>query len=299
MVGPDCSGVTTAVLETVAVPDGVLMVSPAATSPALSDVADQGLLFRTAPSDARQGEVMSDILAGRSIESVALTYTANHYGKGLAESFQTAFEAAGGRITLNAQHEDERADYSAEVAALAAAGSEVLVVIGYVDQGRASLLRAAIDSGAFSRFALSDAMWGDKLMNTFGAELDGSVGQRAGSEDRAADAFAELAGTAGLNGRSTFTGESYDAAALIGLAMQAAGSADAVQFKGKVMEIANAPGAKIGPGELGKALQILAQSGDIDDQGASAVDLIGSGESAGHFAEREVKGGRMETVGYR
>ena len=65
------------------------------------------------------------------------------------------------------------------------------------------------------------------------------------------------------------------------------------------MMVANAPGEKIYPGELGKALKIIAGGGDVDYVGASAVELIGSGESAGSYAEILVKGGENTTVGYR
>ena len=55
IVGADCSGVTTAILQNVAMANGVVMISPSATSPALSTLEDNGLFFRTAPSDARRG----------------------------------------------------------------------------------------------------------------------------------------------------------------------------------------------------------------------------------------------------
>jgi len=75
IVGGDCSGVTGAILQNVAMPNGVVMISPSATSPGLShnNNEDNGLFFRTAPSDARQGVVITDILNGRGIKSVALT----------------------------------------------------------------------------------------------------------------------------------------------------------------------------------------------------------------------------------
>ena len=93
--------------------------------------------------------------------------------------------------------------------------------------------------------------------------------------------------------------ESYDAAALILLAMQAAGSSKSAKLKDKVMMVANAPGEKIYPGELAKALKILAKGGDVDYVGASAVELIGPGESAGNYREILVKGGKITTVRYR
>ncbi|MCU7065237.1 ABC transporter substrate-binding protein, partial [Serratia ureilytica] len=84
------SGETIASLENVAKANGIVMISPSATSPALTDIEDDGLFFRTAPSDARQGEVMAQIIADRGIETVAVTYTNNDYGKGLADSFAAA-----------------------------------------------------------------------------------------------------------------------------------------------------------------------------------------------------------------
>ena len=93
--------------------------------------------------------------------------------------------------------------------------------------------------------------------------------------------------------------ESYDAAALIMLAMQAAGSTDPKVYKDKVMEVANAPGVKIGPGDLGKAMELLAAGQDIDYEGGSAVELIGPGESAGRYREFEIKDGKYETTKFR
>jgi len=126
ILGADCSGVTTAVATNVAVPNGIVMISPSATSPALSSLADNGFFFRTAPSDARQGEVLAQVLKDRGIDEVAVTYTNNDYGKGLAESFSKFFTEAGGKVATSQPHEDGKGDYSAEVAALAASGLTVM-----------------------------------------------------------------------------------------------------------------------------------------------------------------------------
>ncbi len=298
IVGADCSGVTGAILANVAIPNGVVMISPSATSPGLSTANDNGLFFRTAPSDARQGEVMTSVLTDRGIGTVALTYTNNDYGKGLADSFAAAFKATGGAVTISAAHEDGKADYSAEVGALAAAGGEVLVVIGYVDQGGSGIVRAALDSGAFDTFVFPDGMISTALTDTFGSEIDGSFGQHPGTDSPGAAKFAEMAGDA-FDPTSPFTPESYDAAALIMLAMQAAGSSDPGVYKDHVMNVANAPGEQIFPGELARALGILADGGDIDYVGASAVELIGPGESAGNYREIGISGGEIATVRYR
>ena len=297
IVGGDCSGVTSATLQNVARPNGIVMISPSATLPALSTVEDDGLFFRTAPSDARQGKIVADILKEKGVGSIALTFTNNDYGKGLADAIQSEFEAVGGEVTISAAHEDGKGDYSAEVGALAQAGGDILVVAGYVDQGGKGIIQSALDTGAFDTFYLPDGMVGDSLPAAIGSDLNGSYGANPGSDSPGTAKFAEIA--KGFDPTATFAGETYDAAALILLAMQAAGSTDSADLKEKVFEVANAPGEKIYPGELAKALKILADGGDIDYVGASAVELIGPGESAGNYRQIEIVNGAISVVGYR
>lgn len=299
IVGADCSGVTTSILTNVAVPNGMVMISPSATSPALSTVADNDLFFRTAPSDARQGVVMSQVLMDRGFDTVAVTYTNNDYGQGLADSFAAAFEEMGGTVTLVAAHEDGRADYSAEVGALAAAGGEVLVVAGYVDQGGSGIIQAALDTGAFDTFVFPDGMVSQALVDNFGTDIDGSFGQHPGTDSEGATIFEGMAAEAGFDGTSPFAKESYDAAALILLAMQAAGSTAPADYAAHIMDVANAPGEPILPGDLGRALELIAAGTDIDYVGASAVELIGAGESAGNYREIEIQNGEIVTAGFR
>ena len=297
--GADCSGVTIAITNNVSVPNGVVTISPSATSPALTTIEDNGLFFRTAPSDARQGQVLAEVLTERGIDNVAVTYTNNDYGKGLDGSFGEAFAALGGSVAISAAHEDGKGDYSAEVGALSAAGAEHLVVFGYVDQGGKGIIQTSVDTGAFENFIVADGMIGDSLIEAIGDALTGTIGTAPGSASEGAAAFLELAAANGVDGDGPFRGESYDAAALIALAMQAAGSADRGAFASKVMEVANAPGEPIGPGELGKGLQILADGGDVDYVGATAVEFTDVGEAAGSYAVMEVEGGAFVTKAIR
>ncbi len=299
IMGGMCSGVAGVVLQNVARPHGVGMISPSATSPGLTTVETDGLFFRTSPSDARQGQVIADILSERGYDTIAITYTNNDYGKGLADSVEEAFTAGGGTVTLNAPHEDGKADYSAEVASLASAGGDVLVVAGYIDQGGRGIIQASVDSGAFDTFVLPDGMYGESIIENIGDAMNGSFGEAPGTESEGTDIFYQLAADAGIDGLAAFAGQSYDAMALILLGMQAAGSTDSRSWTEHVMDIANAPGEPILPGELGKALDLIAQGVDIDYVGASAVELVGAGESAGAFREYNIEDGEIVTVGFR
>lgn len=299
IVGADCSGVTGAVVANATTPAGVVSISPSATSPGLTSIEDRGLFFRTAPSDARQGQVLADAVIARGITEVALTHTNNDYGAGLAQSFAAAYAALGGTILLSAAHEDGKADYSAEVGALAATGAEHLVVFGYVDQGGAGIIRASLDSGAFGSFIMADGMLADGLGERFGSEIDGSFGTTPGSDDALSQAFESLAQAAGITGTGPYRGEAYDAAALILLAMQAAGSAERDAFAARILDVANAPGEPIGPGEIARGLELLADGGDIDWQGATGVELTAEGDAAGSYKEMEFEGGKRRFLQLR
>jgi len=295
IMGADCSGVTGAIASNVAVPNGVVMISPSATSPGLTTLDDKGLFFRTAPSDARGGQILADITKDRGIKSVAITYTNNDYGKGLADVYEAAVKAHGISVTAVAAHEDGKADYSSEVGVLASAGGDAVAVIGYLDQGGKGIIQGSIDSGAFDTFILSDGMIGDSLTDAFGKSLNKSFGSLPGSTGKGAGIFTKVAAAAGIESSGPYTGESYDAAALIVLAMQAGGSADRGSIAKNVMAVANGPGKKIYAGQLKKGLDLLAKGKAIDYEGATGVVFTDVGEHVGNFLEKEVKGGKFKT----
>ena len=298
IMGADCSGVTQAILQQVAMANGIAMISPSATSPALSTVEDNNLFFRTAPSDARQGAVIAEVLMEKGLSNVALSYVNNDYGKGLAASFEKNFAAAGGTITLSAPHEDDKGDYSAEAGALAQAGGDILVVAGYLNSGGKGIIQASLDTGSFDQFFLPDGLIGDSLPKDIGPALNGSIGTLPGTDSPGMAKYEEIAKAAGFKA-GPFSMESYDAAALILLAMEATKSSDSQVYKYAIDEIANAPGEVIYPGELGKALDLLKAGKDINYVGASAVELVGGGESAGNYAIMEVIDGKNVPVSYK
>ena len=299
IMGADCSGVTTAIANNVAVPNGVPMISPSATSPALTTIEDNGYFFRTAPSDARQGQVLAKIVMDRGISEIAVTHTNNDYGKGLTDSFSSAYTALGGKISATVPHEDGKADYSAEVASLDASGAEVLAVFGYVDQGGRYMIQTSLDSGAFDKFILADGMYGDSLLENIDGDLTGTFGTVPGTASNGADIFKKIAADAGLNAGGPYTGESYDAAALLVLAMQRARSTNGESIADNLLAVANAPGAKILPGELAKGLSILNSGGPIDYVGATNVELDGVGETFGSYREFEIDNKAFKTIRFR
>ena len=298
MMGADCSGVTGAVATNVAVPNGFVMISPSATSPGLTDLEDKGMFFRTAPSDARGGQVLADITNDKGIKSVAITYVNSDYGLGLADVYKAAVEAYGITVTTMASHESDKADYSADVGVLSSAGGDALAVLGYLDNAGGNIIEGSLDSGAFDTFVLSDGMIGDSLTDRFGSDLNNSFGSMPGSLGEGAQLFKSVAEAGGIN-PSVYVGESYDAAALIVLAMQAGNSSDKGSIAENIMSVANAPGEKIMAGEIAKGLKLLASGKDIDYQGATDVTFTDVGEAEGAFIEKGISGGKFTDVAQR
>jgi branched-chain amino acid transport system substrate-binding protein len=283
IMGADCSGVTGAIASNVAVPNGIVMISPSATSPGLTDLADNGLFFRTAPSDKRGGQVLADATKDKKIKSVAITYTNNDYGKGLADMYKLGLASHGIKVTAEISHEDGKADYTSEVATLASAGGDAVAVLGYLDQGGKGIIQAALDSGAFDTFVLGDGMVGKTLAEAFGKDLSKSIATRPGSTGKGAGIFESVAGAANIDPEAPYTASSYDAGALLVLAIQAGNSADRASIAKNVMGVANGPGTKIYPGELKKGLDLLAQGKKINYEGASDVTFTKEGDATGSF----------------
>ena len=299
IMGADCSGVTGAIATNTAVPNGVTMISPSATSPGLTKLADNGYFFRTAPSDARGGQVLAQIALDRGLTSVAVTYTNNDYGKGLADVFEASFTSGGGTVTAVASHEDGKADYSSEVGVLGAAGGDALVVIGYLDQGGKGMIEASLDSGAFDLFVLSDGMIGQSIADAIGSDLNGSFGSLPGTQSKGSTLFVDVAAAGGVDASAPYAPESYDAAAIIALAIAAGGSADRDSIVANIKGVANAPGQKILPGQLAYALQQMANGVEIDYQGATDVEFSAFGDTFGAFKEMEVQNGTFNLIQIR
>ena len=305
--GADCSGVTKAITQNVGMPNGIPNISPAATSPSLTTEPDNGLFYRTAPSDARGGEVLAGITADKGVKSVAITYINNDYGVGLADVFEAAVKAAGVEVTAKIAHEGDKADYSAEVGVLSAAGGDALAVLGYIDQGGNNIIRGSLDAGSFDQFALGDGMIGSSLEDAFGNELNGSWGSTPGSLGASFQKFQAYASANGVDPDSVYAGESYDAAALLILAMQAGdcdisgcnGSTDGRSIADNIQKIANGSGPKIYAGELAKGLRLLRAGNSINYEGATDVNFTEVGEAFGQFLEKGYIDGKFVNVGAR
>ena len=297
IVGALCSGSTIAAANNVAVPAGIVMVSPASTSPALTTLKDNDLVFRTPPSDAYQGEMMAKMLEAKGIDEIVITYVNNDYGKGFADALEKAYT---GDVTAKEAHEDGKADYRAELGSLASTGTETLVVLAYADGSGQTILRQAYESGDFTQFVGGDGMVGQGLIDAVGADvLDGMLATKPGIPDvPGLDAFEQAMISLSLDPKAVFAGQAYDAAFLLALALEENGSTDKAGISAALRKVASAPGTVILPGEWAKAKKLIAAGKDINYQGASGnQEFDANGDVPGLIVEMVVENGHFVEKG--
>jgi branched-chain amino acid transport system substrate-binding protein len=111
--------------------NGVLMISPANTSPALTTAKDHGLYWRTAPSDVLQGQFVGTLILQDGHSKVAIMSLQDAYGDGLNANVTKAITEGGGQVVANVVYDPKATDFSADVAKVKAAGPDAIVLIGF------------------------------------------------------------------------------------------------------------------------------------------------------------------------
>lgn len=299
IVGAASSGVTMPVARSVSSVKGVPQISGASTSPAITTLDDKDFLFRTTPHDALQGMVMADIVKKEGFDTVSVIYVNNDYGDGLQKAFVDAFVKLGGKVVASLPYEEKKASYRGELAQLAKGDPQILVMIAYTGDG-VPILRQSLEQGYFSKFVFSDGMKAPEIIDQVGAEyLNGSFGTapeavETDSSRRFKEAYEAKYGELPPK---PFLDTAYDAAFLLALAIEKAGSAEGRAVRDSLRFVANPPGTLILPGEWAKAKALLAQGEDIDYAGAAgSQNFDAAGDVPGTIGHWVIEDGRIKTV---
>ena len=101
ILGAASSGVSRTVIDQIT-GAGVVQMSPSNTGLDFTTYADDGLYWRTAPSDVLQGEVLGNLAAEDGNSTLGLIVLNDAYGTGLAKATTEAFEGAGGKVVATA-----------------------------------------------------------------------------------------------------------------------------------------------------------------------------------------------------
>ncbi|MCL6534377.1 MAG: ABC transporter substrate-binding protein [Armatimonadetes bacterium] len=303
IVGALASGVTVPVAQTVTIPNTVLLISPASTSPLLTYLPEdegQDLLFRTCPSDALQGVVLGKLAAELGYTTASVIYVSNPYGQGLKDEFKRSFERHGGRVVSEAAHPEEtQPSYVAELRRLTEAQPDVLVAIGY--PGHATIyLKEAIEGGYIKKFLFVDGTKSERIIEAVGAEaLEGMYGTAPGSEKTPSQEIfnAEYQRVYKELPPQPFMTNTYDAVILLALAIQRAGKADGLAIRDALRSVANPPGEIISAGGMKRAFELLKENSELDYEGASgAVNFDAHGDVITPIEIWQYTKGTIQTV---
>ena len=285
VIGPNCSGATNGMAQSVTIPAGVAMISDTATAPSISDLDDNDLVFRVAPSDAYQGRSLAEHAWAQGYRKLAVTYANDDYNSGLAGVFASAFAELGGTIAGNQAHEPSKASYRAELATLAAGEAEGLALFAYFGSSGITILRNSLENALFGKFLGADGMMDNSVIEQIGADnLRGNILLSQPASDTEGESYKAFA-AAFDTPDAPFVAHGYDIAFLAALAIEKAGSADRSMISAALRDVANAPGTVIRPGEWAKAKAAIAAGEDINYEGASgAIEFDENGDVAGIYS---------------
>ena len=286
LAGPWASSETLAVAESVATRQRTPIVSPSSTDSAITDLDDDGFVWRTAPSDNLQSRALADTVErelGGTDFTISLAARNDAYGQGFIEKFKAAWEEKGGRTTGPVLYDPEQPSYNSEAAEIVQGRPDAYVIIDFFETyGKmgASLVR----TGAFdaSRLFTADGLASDRIPDTIPARaLIGARGTRPGTPESGAvvEQFARIYRAAGGAPRQTFDAQNFDATMLCYLAALAAGSADGADVAEQLQAVSAPPGRTFTFMDLADGIRMIAAGEEVDFDGVTGpIDFDDNGD---------------------
>lgn len=266
IIGAASSGVSFTVIDQIT-GAGVVHFSPANTSPDFTTYEDDGLYFRTAPSDLLQGEVLGNLIAEDGAATLGLLVLNDAYGTGLATQLTSTFEAAGGEVVEEQLFNEGDTSFDSQISALTAANPDAIAVITF-DQAKI-VVPGLVGAG----YPGENLYFVDGNLADYSADFE--TGLITGAKGTApapnlTDDFTDrlLAIDPALDS-FLYSSESYDAVILVALAALAAGSTDGVDIAAKLQEVSGGSGDGEKATDFASAAQIILDGGIVDYDGPS------------------------------
>ena len=286
LVGPWASSEVILTADNVSVAAAVPLVSPSATSPEITGLDDDGLVFRTAPSDVLQGRVLAGIVAD-AIGRRATVVTANRndaYGVDLVREFTRDWRAGGGRVLRNVAYDPEGRNLDGEAGVIASGKPDGWVIVDYPETWARKMGPALVGTGRWdpARTFSADGLRSDTLPESAGRDAtEGMRGTAPTSLGAPAGAAFDALWKREVGGLpQTYDAQTFDAVVLVALAAAAGGSNDSAAIAAKLRAVSEG-GVKYTFQNLGGALRAAARGRDIDYEGASGpISLDGAGDPA-------------------
>lgn len=307
VIGGIISSVSIPILTSVTAAAGVVQVSPASSSPTLTQLSrdgkTDGYFFRTITSDALQGIAAAKYAMDSGLTKLAIIHVNNDFGLNLMREFSASYKALGGELTSVTPYNENQPNYSAEVTAAMEGGAEALYLISYPVDG-ATIARAWISQGGPQKFLLNDGMNSTDFIEAVGANfLEGAFGTSSGTTETESTKYfyahyEDFSG--GIAPSAPAADRSYDAGAIVGLAVAKAGKAESEAIRDAVRSVVDPEGEVIyaGPEEFKKALALIGEGKAINYQGViGSVSFDQYGDISGPFRLWQIKEGEVVTNG--
>ena len=306
IIGGIISSVSIPILTSVTAPAKVVQVSPASSSPTLTalgrDGKTNGVFFRTITSDALQGVAAAKYAIDQGLKKLAVIHVNNDFGVNMVAEFSKTYKALGGEIVSVTPYNEKQPSYSAEVTAAMAGSPDGLYLVSYPVDG-ATIARAWISQGGPAKFLLNDGMNSTDFIGAVGAKyLNDAYGTSSGTSPTPSTEYfnAQYKGFSGIDPSNPAADRSYDAGAIVGLAIAQAGKADAAAIKDAIRKVVDPNGTVIHAGkeEFAKALGLIKEGKPIRYEGViGPVQFDEYGDITGPFRLWKIKDGEITTVG--
>ncbi|MBO9197768.1 ABC transporter substrate-binding protein [Rhizobium sp. 16-449-1b] len=307
IIGGIISSVSIPILTSVTAPAGVVQVSPASSSPTLTELGrsgkTNGVFFRTITSDALQGTAAAKFAMDQGLKKIAIINVNNDFGVNMVKEFATAYQKLGGTITSTTPYNEKQSSYASEASAAMAGEPDALYLVSTPVDG-ATIARAWVSGGGKQTFLLNDGMNSKDFIESVGAQyLENAYGTSSGTSPTASTEYFNgnyEAFSGGISPSAPAADRSYDAGAIVALAIAKAGKADAAAIKAAMPEVVAAGGTPIHAGkeEFAKALQLIKEGKPVKYEGViGPVSFDTYGDITGPFRLWKISNGEVTTVG--
>jgi len=280
--GPASSGVNLQITQEALIPNGVIGCSPSSTSPNVTTLNDNDLIFRTAPSDALQGQVMAQVGADNlEANSTSVLYVNNDYGQALFESFKNSFEDGGGTVQTGVAFRKEKDSYTTELGNAMESDPDMLVVIGYPASGIQIFRDFYAEYSTDTDILVTDGLQSADLPGNVGEDMSNVFGTAPLPSGPGNKAFTKQYKNAYDRAPQVFNAHAYDASAVMLLAATRAGENEGDVIKEEMRPVAN-PGdgaTEVSPANLVEGIQLASEGEPVNYVGASSsVDFDDNGD---------------------
>jgi ABC-type branched-subunit amino acid transport system substrate-binding protein len=305
LIGEMASSATIPMAQSVAIPNHVVQISPTSSAPQITDIKDNGYLWRTYPSDTLQGKVLAQAVIDAFGKGATVNVGARNdaFGTALKKLFVGQFTKLGGKVGVNISWNPDQPNFDSEMGQLAGGSPKGWVIIDFPETFQkyvASLVRTG--KWDATKTFMTEALRNTTVLDGIGnpvVGLRGTAASAAGGPAGASFAAYWKKNVKGAKPYTGFEGTALDAANVAFLAALRACSSSPARIKTNLVRVSGPPGVKVTFPQLAKAIKLVRAGKEIDYEGAfSPVDFDSHGDTGSAVFEiwKYAGAGKIDTL---